>query len=76
MIRSLVLNAGPAEGVGDPAAAVGWWACIRAAEATSRRAVTIRVTFGPGTVRAAVGGWHLWRYRRYTRAPECSTDGA
>ena len=23
------------------------------------------VTFGPGMVRAAVGGWQLWRYRRY-----------
>ena len=35
----------------------------------------VRVTFGPGSVRAAVGGWHLWRcVRPYTRPPECSTD--
>ena len=38
------------------------------------RLLPIRVTFGPGTVRAAVGGWQLCRYRR--RPPECSTDQA
>ena len=39
------------------------------AQRWSGRVLPSPVTFGPGTVRAAVGGWHLWRYRRYMHTP-------
>ena len=56
MIRSLVLDAGPAERVGDPAAAVGGEHASGLLKASPVGLLPIRVTFGPGTVRAAVGG--------------------